>query len=264
MKTFRNNIFKTGFTLAEVLITLGIIGVVAGMTIPTLINNYQKIQTETQLKKAYSVLTQFFRQYLADEGCEDLMCTGIFDITKTDSQYQDDITELIPKYIKIIKSCKNGDVSCRYNAKSIKGNTTVTEFDTGGKTAAFITQDGVEFGVSNSGCTPTDYPEVSRIKNRCSWIVVDLNGPKSPNVLGKDVFGFGNVAQDGMIYPDTSVEWAKAKSGTLWESNGDYWKNNDKQCGAVEKTIAETPETWIQGQNCLARIIENSWEIDYY
>ena len=44
------------FTLAEVLITLAIIGVVAAMTIPTLINNYQKKQTVTQLKKAYTTL----------------------------------------------------------------------------------------------------------------------------------------------------------------------------------------------------------------
>lgn len=42
---------QVGFTLAEVLITLGIIGVVAAMTIPTLMTNYQKKSTATQLKK---------------------------------------------------------------------------------------------------------------------------------------------------------------------------------------------------------------------
>lgn len=44
------------FTLAEVLITLGIIGVVAAMTLPTLINNYRKQETIAKLKKVYSVL----------------------------------------------------------------------------------------------------------------------------------------------------------------------------------------------------------------
>ena len=44
---------KKAFTLAEVLITLGIIGIVAAMTLPTLIGKYQKKQTVTQLKKAY-------------------------------------------------------------------------------------------------------------------------------------------------------------------------------------------------------------------
>lgn len=49
-KSCRNN--KVAFTLAEVLITLGIIGVVAAMTLPTLIANYQKRQTVVQLKKS--------------------------------------------------------------------------------------------------------------------------------------------------------------------------------------------------------------------
>ena len=49
---------KKGFTLSEVLITLGIIGIVAAMTIPTLITNYQKKTTATRVKKAYAELLQ--------------------------------------------------------------------------------------------------------------------------------------------------------------------------------------------------------------
>ena len=52
---------KTGFTLAEVLITLGIIGVVAAMTIPILMTAYQKKQTVTRLKRAYSIVQQSIR-----------------------------------------------------------------------------------------------------------------------------------------------------------------------------------------------------------
>ena len=47
-----------GFTLAEVLITLGIIGVVAALTIPTVITNYKKSQIEARLKKLYTVMNQ--------------------------------------------------------------------------------------------------------------------------------------------------------------------------------------------------------------
>lgn len=49
---------KLAFTLAEVLITLGIIGIVAAMTIPTLINKKQKAEIETQLKENYSIIQQ--------------------------------------------------------------------------------------------------------------------------------------------------------------------------------------------------------------
>ena len=45
---------KKGFTLAEVLITLGIIGVVAAMTLPTVINNVQEKQFHSKFKKAYA------------------------------------------------------------------------------------------------------------------------------------------------------------------------------------------------------------------
>ena len=49
---------KRAFTLAEVLITLGIIGIVVALTMPALIWNYRKKQTVTQLKKVYSALQQ--------------------------------------------------------------------------------------------------------------------------------------------------------------------------------------------------------------
>ncbi len=49
---------KKGFTLAEVLITLAIIGIVAAMTIPTLVNNYRKKDTTAKLKKFYSTMIQ--------------------------------------------------------------------------------------------------------------------------------------------------------------------------------------------------------------
>ena len=64
-------IMKKGFTLAEVLITLGIIGVVAAMTIPTLTTKYAKQRTETQLVKFYSMMNQTLRMSVADNGDPD-------------------------------------------------------------------------------------------------------------------------------------------------------------------------------------------------
>lgn len=59
---------KFGFTLSEVLITLGIIGVVAAMTIPILITNYQKKETVTKLRRAISILNQAYRLSFDDNG----------------------------------------------------------------------------------------------------------------------------------------------------------------------------------------------------
>lgn len=62
---------KSAFTLAEVLITLGIIGVVAAMTIPTLLAKYQEKQTVTKLKQTYSILSQAIRSVQEDVGTPD-------------------------------------------------------------------------------------------------------------------------------------------------------------------------------------------------
>ncbi len=59
---------RLGFTLAEVLITLGIIGIVAALTLPSLITNYQKKTTATSVKKAYSELNQIVERAKADYG----------------------------------------------------------------------------------------------------------------------------------------------------------------------------------------------------
>ena len=57
-----------GFTLAEVLITLVIIGVIAAMTIPTLMNNTNKQEYVSKLKKAYSTLSQATNRIITEEG----------------------------------------------------------------------------------------------------------------------------------------------------------------------------------------------------
>ena len=64
---------KMGFTIAEVLITLVIIGVIAAMTIPTLMNNTNKQEYVSKLKKAYATLSQATNRIIADEGLAQLI-----------------------------------------------------------------------------------------------------------------------------------------------------------------------------------------------
>ena len=69
---------KTGFTLAEVLITLGIIGTVSAMTIPTLITNYQRQVWESKLKKTYSIATNACERMLIEENVSAVNETDIY------------------------------------------------------------------------------------------------------------------------------------------------------------------------------------------
>ena len=79
---------KKAFTLAEVLITLGIIGVVAALTLPSVVQNYQKRSLEVATQKFYSVMSQAIKQYMADVGVDDLRQSSLIG-------YDDDSDEVI-------------------------------------------------------------------------------------------------------------------------------------------------------------------------
>jgi prepilin-type N-terminal cleavage/methylation domain-containing protein len=64
----KGDYMKKAFTLAEVLITLGIIGIVAALTMPALMANYRKKVLETRIKKFYSVINQSVRMKQAQDG----------------------------------------------------------------------------------------------------------------------------------------------------------------------------------------------------
>lgn len=87
------------FTLAEVLITLGIIGVVAAMTMPTLIANHQKKETVTKLKAFNSIMGQAFQMAKAENGDWDTWDSGDFGSGLSDSGDGKKQLEWLQKYI---------------------------------------------------------------------------------------------------------------------------------------------------------------------
>ena len=92
---------KSAFTLAEVLITLIIIGIVAALTIPTAINHYRKQQTASKLKKFYSTFGQAISRSVTDNGyystCD---LTGSEDSQRT----IDFVNKYVFPYLQIVKN----------------------------------------------------------------------------------------------------------------------------------------------------------------
>ena len=76
--TTHHSLRKTAFTLAEVLVTLGIIGIVSAMTVPTLMQNYQRQSYVTQLHKVYNELNQATLRYQTDRNALNLKEAGLF------------------------------------------------------------------------------------------------------------------------------------------------------------------------------------------
>ncbi len=169
-----------GFTLAEVLITLGIIGVVAALTIPSLISKYQEQQYINSLKVAYSTLDQAVHMAVNEYGTVDQWNV------QRDAQGGAIIVDNLLPFIKSVKLCQRssrGTNKCF--ATSYKGldGSDFLQNQTPGK--SFNLPNGISFHVYSlySGCN-TDS------RSLCAYIITDINGQKGPNVLGKDTFYF--------------------------------------------------------------------------
>lgn len=131
------NIFrqKSGFTLAEVLITLAIIGVVAAMTIPSLVQKYNERVRITQLKKVYSVLSNAYNLAVADYGpFENWGLAGTTDevdddgnITVTDYSGMEKMAEILAKYMKVDKWCEVGEVCFPHKVLSLDGDFVISD-----------------------------------------------------------------------------------------------------------------------------------------
>lgn len=166
---------KAAFTLAEVLITLGIIGVVAAMTMPSLIQNYQEKATVTKLKKCYSLVSQAYVSILNDEGGSDTLQAG------------DDLEmmEKFGKYLKYQKTCgRNKGCFPNVTYKSVTGNGySKWEDDTTDRSRAILT-DGTLIMFNKSAMRGGEGNYLY------AQIYVDINGFKGPNQLGRDFFYF--------------------------------------------------------------------------
>lgn len=167
---------KFGFTLAEALITLGIIGVVAAMTIPNLIATHQKKQTVVKLQKAISVLNQAYRLAYDDVGevtAEEARTLGA----------QNYFDKFWAPYIKVQSLCSVE--GCGYGAypqwKMTNGSPYGLAVHTSDARVAFTSMDGFFYIV----VTYTGGGDDSTTVNS---VYVDINGTAKPNTMGKDIF----------------------------------------------------------------------------
>lgn len=163
-----NKKVKNGFTLAEVLIVLGIIGIVAALTIPTLIQNAHERATVSQLKKVYSEFSQAYQLAINENGYPADNWAGS----------EDTMSNTLAKYLKLSKNCSKQECEEEaYNTLTEKPYTAATKPN-------LILSDGtiILLRLDTINCTT--------LYNRCGWFIADVNGYSKPNVLGKDAFFF--------------------------------------------------------------------------
>lgn len=230
INNMKNKIF--GFTLAEVLITLGVIGVVSALTLPSVIKNYQKHVTVDRLKVAYSTLQQAIlmaeKDYDVFENW-DLHQSGTSGI----SSYNDG-KAFFETYLKpYISSIKTFEINNPYVDEVFGVNT----FAFSMKNGTFVT--------------------IQHAYERMIFLFVDINGMKGPNEQGKDIFTLLVVGPG----TETSYWGIRNKGGLYFQGSGlsrDYLLKNTSHCDC----------SGLSGNNgncykrfCGALIQQDGWKI---
>ncbi|MBO6087883.1 type II secretion system protein [bacterium] len=191
---------KKAFNLSEILITLGIIGVVSALTLPTVIKNYQKYTTVNQLKKVYTVLNQAFKMSEIDndiyENWDKVEAIGIVEYSQKYWQH----------YLKVIKICSNY-TDCGYSEalpwmnaiNSVKTQKSIGE-------KSFIINDGTLITFNTAG----------------DAIHIDLNAGAGPNRYGRDLFTF-YIYNKGVIAAGSHSNPNDYCNKTRTEGNNGEW-----------------------------------------
>ncbi len=169
---------RFGFTLAEVLITLGIIGVVAAMTMPTLINSTQGAQYKAAYKKALSAISQAVTLNVAlDEWS--------FADLDSDADGTYGLQTMLNSRMNVVRTetgafddAKGNEYKAKYSNVG-KGQGVTSDVSIGTNNISLFFNDGIMFSFDPSqatSCTNAD----GATQKICTGFI-DVNGIKAPN-----------------------------------------------------------------------------------
>lgn len=229
---------NSAFTLAEVLVTLGIIGIVAAMTIPSLVNRTRNKQLETGLKRSYSVLSQALDLYYAKNG----------ERIKKGELSRRQLKPLLMPYLASVKDCGNGAEQADQDIAKVCVPNYVYQPDLQDKKLpVYKTFNGaadIYLGQFDDGQFVLNDSTLVLIENQNDpnlFISIDVNGyQRRPNRLGQDLFMF-EIDEKGRFLP-------MGVKGTQ------HYSENDELCSASSRNA-------LNGAGCTYKAL---YEKDYF
>ena len=221
------NINRCAFTLAEVLITLGIIGVVAAFTMPVLNQRLSDQKNISSLKKAYSILSQATNIVISEqEGPE------YWGMVDNDQEPVTRIYRYYEKHFSMMRECENKSGCWAYPTKYLNGNVYWEAHDSRWYQYSFSLTDGMNILMDI-------YPADQIVSNfgmgdlynyDCVVFWVDINADQLPNQIGRDIFAF--------IVTYRGLQPAGLDDVSDCNHNGNGW-------------------------TCISKIIQDGWKIEY-
>ena len=288
-----------GFTLAEVLITLGIIGVVAALTLPILIGNYKKTAYVTGLQKAYSVLNNMTKNAMAKDEVSTFIDTDLGQAWNEGSEgvdnFENQLRSFFPNAVGFFKNKDYSQLYCPIEYSDVSGcqyyGSTGLQSLTYSNNNCVLSSDSILYCFAiSSGIDPQDGDREfeGMITPMMDYgfarqIMVDVNGFKRPNQLGRDIFFFAIGAKSGKVVPDGSIAVYKD-----YYVNSAYYgcanvsdPRSKKACEAAQEAQAQSEydshltydnycftseyssEYDSYNQYCSDKIINDGWKMNY-
>ena len=238
---------KRGFTLAEVLIAMALVGVISALTLPTFISNSRNKANAAKLSSTVNAVETAFQSMMASQAEDDFSQTT-FGQDKTGASLGD--------FLKL----NGGDKGLTYADFRYASNTPFTTIsgtawnddilnNDGG---VYMTKSGAILGLfvdSKTVDEDTLKDMGGSVASSMGKLVIDINGAALPNKWGRDAFYF-RIGDDGMLYPSGSLNYAVLE----YEDKSKTWSTGD---GNVKCDAG----TYSPG--CTARLIEKNYEVDY-
>lgn len=217
------NIRKKAFTLSEVLITLVIIGVISAIAVPTIITSVNKNSAIEQLKKSYSTLSQATSRAISDNGP-----IQTWDAVSSSQEFSQVYLE---PYLNIMG--EKGYSTIEYQ--------TLNNINVPFECYNFKLIDGTRIGI--------DTPDYNDSEEEGAFIVpilIDVNGEKTPNKLGRDIFTF-------QFY--ISNEITPIRIGTFLPFGYSWTREKIKS----DETFGCSRQS--SGMTCASMIMKDSWQM---
>ena len=244
---------KTGFTLAEVLVTIVVIGVIAALVAPPMVQDFSKAHIGPTLQRVITTLEAANADILREHNSDDLLL-----VANTPQEYRELLANHIPRS-SANYDLTNGVYILEYDEHGKKGKYSNRLRDCLG----FHFSDNIDIAMGGALATnglpdtvvwaPSENPKGSYLQ-----IIIDINGHTSrPNKYGRDNFFFtidrsGAVIAHGSYLMSDLVNWM-----TAWDGTNTSGSSNDMGQYVCNKNRV------TDGYGCAGSIVDNNWKVIY-
>lgn len=207
---------KKAFTLAEILITLSIIGIISVMVLPRLMKTTEEKVLATKTKHFYSMMSQMTRTYMANNGLFSLKnmvdCTQV---TCAPDKKTNTLQHMIESTLKISQKCEKAEDCFKIMSMGDGSEMIPQKVLWSNNSMAYVLIDGYTIALSRRN----SYSDIR--------LLVDVNGAEGPNIFGRDIW-FMNIRNDGSIRTDITSSNASNCDSSYSVCFGNFVKSGYK------------------------------------